>query len=67
MKGKIYNALIHTGASISLIDNNINDFQKNLLTKPIHFTTINKKDVIKYEVLTDAPDEFNIPHYSKIK
>lgn len=30
-------------------------------------TTITKKDIIKYEVITDAPVEFNLPNYLKIK
>lgn len=66
INGRKYTALIDTGANLSLIDSNINDFERILLKKPIEFSTITKKDVIRFEVITDAPNEFNLPAYTKI-
>lgn len=58
--GKTYHALINTVANLSLIDSNIKDFRKCLLKNPIEFSTITKKDAIKYEVSTETPEEFNL-------
>lgn len=38
-----------------------------LLREPLEFSTINGKDIIRYEVLTDAPLEFNVEKNAKIK
>lgn len=51
-----YIALIDTGSSFSIIDDQINDFKK-IQIKPICFTTITGKDVINYEVHTPSPEE----------
>lgn len=49
------------------MDKNINDFRKISLKQPINFSTINTKDIIKYEALTDTPSEFNLPFHVKIR
>lgn len=50
-----------------MIDKKINNFENILLREPIEFSTITGKDVIRYEVLTDAPNEFNLPINSKVR
>lgn len=59
--------MIDTGANLSLIDSKVKDFERVLLKQPIEFSTITRKDIIKFEVITDAPMEFNLPNYTKIK
>lgn len=67
INNKKYNALIDTGANVSLIDDKMEEFNKILLIKPIEISTINKKDIIRYEVLTDAPKEFNVEENARVR
>lgn len=67
IEDKKYVALIDTGASLSLIDSEINDFRTIKLNRPITFSTITNKDTINYEVHTKGPDEFNLPDNARVR
>lgn len=67
IENKNYNALIDTGANLSLINSEIKDFPKIKLKDPIRFSTITNKDMINYEIGTVAPTEFNLPSNARAR
>ena len=66
IEGKQYSALIDTGATLSLVNEQLNTFNKIKLDKPIPYSTINSKSTIEYEILTSAPNECSLPKKAMI-